>query len=73
MGTGYHAVFSGEVQPGDSVAVLGLGPVGLCAVQVAIAAGAGPVFAIDTVENRLNMARSFGAQRRSPHRAEPAG
>ena len=49
------------MRPGDSVAVLGLGPVGLCAVQVAIAAGATPVLAIDTVPQRLEMARSFGA------------
>jgi alcohol dehydrogenase len=61
MGTGYHAVEQSEVRPGDSVAVLGLGPVGLCAVQVALAAGAGPVLAIDTVPDRLEMARSFGA------------
>jgi 2-desacetyl-2-hydroxyethyl bacteriochlorophyllide A dehydrogenase len=61
MGTAYHAVSDAGVRPGDSVAVLGLGPVGLCAVQVAIAAGAGPVFAIDTVEDRLNAANSFGA------------
>jgi 2-desacetyl-2-hydroxyethyl bacteriochlorophyllide A dehydrogenase len=61
MGTGYHAVAESGVRPGDSVAVLGLGPVGLCAVQVALAAGAGPVFAIDTVEQRLEVARGFGA------------
>jgi 2-desacetyl-2-hydroxyethyl bacteriochlorophyllide A dehydrogenase len=61
MGTGYHAVSTGGVQPGDTVAVLGLGPVGLCAVQVAIAAGATAVFAIDTVPQRLEMARHFGA------------
>jgi 2-desacetyl-2-hydroxyethyl bacteriochlorophyllide A dehydrogenase len=61
MGTGYHAVQQSGIAPGDSVAVLGLGPVGLCAVQVAIAAGAGPVLAIDTVEDRLGVARSFGA------------
>jgi 2-desacetyl-2-hydroxyethyl bacteriochlorophyllide A dehydrogenase len=61
MGTGYHAVQQADVSPGDCVAVLGLGPVGLCAVQVAIAAGAGPVLAIDTVEQRLDLARSFGA------------
>ena len=35
MGTGYHAVDQAGVRPGDTVAVLGLGPVGLCAVQVA--------------------------------------
>jgi 2-desacetyl-2-hydroxyethyl bacteriochlorophyllide A dehydrogenase len=61
MGTGYQAILEGDVRPGDSVAVLGLGPVGLCAVQAALAAGASPVFAIDTVEQRLEMARAFGA------------
>jgi 2-desacetyl-2-hydroxyethyl bacteriochlorophyllide A dehydrogenase len=61
MGTGYHAIAESGVKPGDSVAVLGLGPVGLCAVQVAIAAGCAPVLAIDTVPARLEMARSFGA------------
>jgi 2-desacetyl-2-hydroxyethyl bacteriochlorophyllide A dehydrogenase len=61
MGTGYHAVADGDVRPGDSVVVLGLGPVGLCAVQAALAAGAGPVVAIDTVEARLEVANGFGA------------
>jgi 2-desacetyl-2-hydroxyethyl bacteriochlorophyllide A dehydrogenase len=61
MGTGYHAVAESGARPGDSVAVLGLGPVGLCAVQVALAAGAGPVIAIDSVPQRLDMARQFGA------------
>ena len=61
MGTGYHAVAEGHVSPGDSVAVLGLGPVGLCAVQAALAAGAGPVVAIDTVDERLKTAKEFGA------------
>ena len=61
MGTGYHAVAEGDVRPGDTVAVLGLGPVGLCAVQTALAAGAGPVVAIDTVEDRLTVAKQFGA------------
>jgi threonine dehydrogenase-like Zn-dependent dehydrogenase len=54
-------VLESGVRAGDSVAVLGLGPVGLCAVQVARASGAGPVFAIDTVPERLEMARRFGA------------
>ncbi len=61
MGTGYHAVAHAGVQAGDSVAVLGLGPVGLCAVQAALAAGAARVFAIDSVEQRLGMATQFGA------------
>jgi alcohol dehydrogenase len=62
MGTGYHAVAETGVGQGDSVAVLGLGPVGLCAVQAARASGAQSVIAIDTVAERLEMARSFGAE-----------
>jgi 2-desacetyl-2-hydroxyethyl bacteriochlorophyllide A dehydrogenase len=61
MGTGYHAVLKAGIVPGDSVAVVGLGPVGLCCVQVALAAGARAVLAIDSVPARLEMARSFGA------------
>jgi 2-desacetyl-2-hydroxyethyl bacteriochlorophyllide A dehydrogenase len=61
MGTGFHAVTHAGMRAGDTVAVLGLGPVGLCAVQVARAAGAAQVFAIDAVEPRLAMARQFGA------------
>jgi 2-desacetyl-2-hydroxyethyl bacteriochlorophyllide A dehydrogenase len=62
MGTGWHAVDQAGIRPGDSVAVLGLGPVGLCAVQAARAAGAAKVIAIDTVADRLALAESFGAQ-----------
>ena len=61
MGTGYHAVAHAGMRSGDTVAVLGLGPVGLCAVQAALAGGATAVFAVDSVEQRLAMAREFGA------------
>jgi alcohol dehydrogenase len=61
MGTAYHATAGAGVKPGDSVAILGLGPVGLCAVQAAFVAGAAEVLAIDTIEPRLDMARRFGA------------
>jgi alcohol dehydrogenase len=49
MGTGYHSIVHAGMTAGDTVAVLGLGPVGLCAVQSALAAGAVRVFAIDSV------------------------
>jgi 2-desacetyl-2-hydroxyethyl bacteriochlorophyllide A dehydrogenase len=62
MGTGWHAVDQAGVRPGDTVAVLGLGPVGLCAVQAAKAAGAVKVVAIDVVEERLRIAEQFGAE-----------
>jgi threonine dehydrogenase-like Zn-dependent dehydrogenase len=61
LGTGYHALAHAGLRAGDTAAVLGLGPVGLCAVQAARAAGATQVFAIDTVADRLDMARRFGA------------
>jgi 2-desacetyl-2-hydroxyethyl bacteriochlorophyllide A dehydrogenase len=61
MGTGFHAAFAGGVAPGDVVAVLGLGPVGLCAVQAARALGAARVLAVDTVAERLDVAAGFGA------------
>ena len=61
MGTGYHAVVHSGVVAGDSVAVVGLGPVGLCAVQAARAAGAAHVVAVDSVDERLEMATRFGA------------
>jgi 2-desacetyl-2-hydroxyethyl bacteriochlorophyllide A dehydrogenase len=62
MGTGYHAAAESGLQAGDVAAVLGLGPVGLCAVQAALAVGASHVIAIDTVPERLQVAASFGAQ-----------
>jgi 2-desacetyl-2-hydroxyethyl bacteriochlorophyllide A dehydrogenase len=61
MGTGYHAASALDLEPGSTAAVLGLGPVGLCAVQAARTAGAEQVIAVDTVEERLKMAESFGA------------
>src|SRR3954453_1444805 len=61
MGTGYHAVVAAGLKPGDTCAVIGLGPVGLCAVMASRAAGAAHVLAIDTVADRLDTARSLGA------------
>ena len=62
MGTGFHAVEESGLRLGAVAAVLGLGPVGLCAVQAARAAGAAHVFAIDSVPERLSVAESFGAE-----------
>jgi 2-desacetyl-2-hydroxyethyl bacteriochlorophyllide A dehydrogenase len=62
MGTGFHAIESVGMEAGDTAVVLGLGPVGLCAVQAARAAGAAQVIAVDSVVERLEMAQQFGAQ-----------
>jgi 2-desacetyl-2-hydroxyethyl bacteriochlorophyllide A dehydrogenase len=61
MGTGYHAIREAGLERGAAVAVLGLGPVGLCAVQAARAAGAARVVGVDSVEERLAVAETFGA------------
>ena len=59
--TGYDAVRKADMQPGDVVAVVGCGPVGLCTVMSARALGAGRVVAIDMVPERLKLAESLGA------------
>jgi S-(hydroxymethyl)glutathione dehydrogenase/alcohol dehydrogenase len=60
--TGLGAVFNtAQVRPGETVAVIGCGGVGLSAVQGAAIAGAGRVIAVDMVESKLKLAESFGA------------
>jgi threonine dehydrogenase-like Zn-dependent dehydrogenase len=58
--TGYMAAENAEIQPGDTVAVWGCGPVGLFAIKSAWMFGAGRVIAIDGVPERLAMASSWG-------------
>jgi 2-desacetyl-2-hydroxyethyl bacteriochlorophyllide A dehydrogenase len=50
-----------RIEPGDDVAVVGLGPIGLMGVEGAFVLGAGRVFAIDLVPERRAMAESLGA------------
>lgn len=60
--TGAGAVLhSADVQVGESVAVFGLGGVGLAALLGALAAGAATVVAVDVVESKLALARELGA------------
>lgn len=60
--TGAGAVFNtARVQPGTSVAVVGLGGVGLSALLGAVTAGAARVIAVDIVDAKLAMAKSLGA------------
>jgi len=60
--TGVGAVLHGtRVTPGDSVAVFGLGGVGLSALLGARLAGAGTIVAVDVVAERLERARELGA------------
>ena len=60
--TGVGAVWrTARVRPGDRVAVIGCGGVGLSALMAAVAIGAEPVIAVDTTPGKLETARSFGA------------
>lgn len=56
-----RAVRLAEVEPGDKVAILGSGSIGLLAVQAAKAAGAGLVLATDLVDAKLELAQRLGA------------
>lgn len=58
--TGYMAAENAEIEPGDTVAVWGAGPVGQFSIQSAWMLGAGRVIAIDRVPERLEMARTKG-------------
>ena len=58
--TGYMAAENAEIEPGDTVAVWGCGPVGQFCIQSAWMFGAGRVIAIDRVPERLEMARKHG-------------
>lgn len=58
--TGYMAAENAGIEPGDTVAVWGCGPVGQFAMQSAWMLGAGRVIAIDNVPERLRMAEQYG-------------
>jgi alcohol dehydrogenase len=60
--TGFEiGVQYGRVKPGDTVAVIGAGPVGLAAIATAGLYGAATIIAVDLDANRLEKSREFGA------------
>lgn len=59
--TGYMAAENCDIQPGDTVAVWGCGPVGQFAIQSAFMLGAERVIAIDCIPDRLEMAKKLTA------------
>jgi threonine dehydrogenase-like Zn-dependent dehydrogenase len=60
--TGYMAAENCDIEPGDTVAIWGCGPVGQFAIRSAFLLGAGRVIAIDRVPERLQMAKDGGAE-----------
>lgn len=61
MSTGFSGAESGHVKIGDVVAVFAQGPIGLCATAGARLSGASLIIVIDSIENRLSMAKTVGA------------
>lgn len=55
------AMWTADIRPGTSVLVIGAGGVGISAIQGARIAGAAEILAVDTVEAKLEQAKSFGA------------
>jgi threonine dehydrogenase-like Zn-dependent dehydrogenase len=60
--TGYMAAENCNIQPGDTAAIWGCGPVGQFAIRSALMLGAERVIAIDRVPERLQMAKDGGAE-----------
>jgi L-iditol 2-dehydrogenase len=61
LGIALHALDLAPVRPGDRVAIVGCGPIGLLLAQLARLAGASWIAAIDPLDHRLAAARAFGA------------
>ncbi|WP_108791004.1 zinc-binding dehydrogenase [Erythrobacter sp. Alg231-14] len=62
MATAYFGLTRSDPRPGGTVAVVGLGPIGIMGVELAFALGAARVFAIDPVQSRRDMAAALGAE-----------
>ena len=72
MGTGHHAAVVARVAPGSTVAVVGDGAVGLCAVIAAKRLGAEQIVIMGRHEDRIALAREFGATDVVSERGEEA-
>lgn len=57
----YHAVQKAELKPGESVVVMGCGPIGLLTIQWAKIFGAAEIIAVDIFDEKLEMAKELGA------------
>jgi L-iditol 2-dehydrogenase len=73
LAVGMHAVRLTRLAPGERVAVLGAGPIGLLAIAAAGAGGAAEVAAVDPIAMRLEAARRMGASRTVKADEEDAG
>jgi threonine dehydrogenase-like Zn-dependent dehydrogenase len=72
MGTGHHAALAAKVRPGNTVAVVGDGAVGLCGVIAARRLGAERIILLGRHADRIALARAFGATDVVSERGEEA-
>ncbi len=70
--TAHFGVRRADFREGDTVCVIGQGPVGLMAAEIALALGAERVFTIDPVEARRAQSEAFGAESYAPDVARAA-
>ena len=56
-----RGLYNVGIEPGDTVAVVGAGPIGLLMVQLARMWGASRVYAVDLIDSRLSLAKQLGA------------
>ena len=59
--TSLHALYKADLKPGESVAIFGVGGLGISAVQLARAFGALDVYGVDINDDKLKLAESYGA------------
>lgn len=72
MGTGHHAAVAARVRPGGTVAVVGDGAVGLCGVIAAKRLGAEQIIIMGRHQDRIELAKQFGATDVVSERGEEA-
>jgi L-iditol 2-dehydrogenase len=61
LGIAMHTLRVAKLHPGDTIAILGAGPIGLLTLQVALLSGARAAYVTDLVPERLAMAKEYGA------------
>jgi threonine dehydrogenase-like Zn-dependent dehydrogenase len=71
LATGFFAAERAEIKPGDMVAVIGAGPVGLMATMCAQLFGPARVFVVDMVDSRLEVAQELGGNPINASHAHP--
>jgi propanol-preferring alcohol dehydrogenase len=69
--TSLHALFKGRLQAGETVAIYGIGGLGMSAVQLAQAFGAMDIFAVDINPNKLKLAEKYGATGINAEKVDP--